>query len=447
MDPSSTGGSDDPLSTIVAIAACLILSFLFAGSETAITSMGEARVRRLIDEGKGPKRFLERWLTSPSAILTTLLAGNTLVNIIASALTTSLALRLAGSGLLPEWFSEYVVGAGVFMLTMFVLVLGEITPKTLAKSHPEWFLRPFRLVWWFHLGTRRVTSGLTWLARRLVRLLGVDTRHNGYIVSEEEVEDMVRIGAEEGSIEASRGEMLQNVFDLWEVTLRAIMTPRTQVRWLMLDATLENVLDTIAETGFSRYPVYDGSPDEVPGIFYAKNIIGYLEAADRAPFVLGEHLAPPMFVQERQKASHVLQEFKTRKMHMAIVVDEHGGTSGIVTLEDVLEELVGEIYDEYDHVERLFEPAGPNTWTVDASAEIRELEESLDFALPESETYSTIAGFVIDHAGRVPEVGYEFTSGQAQITVLEADDKRPLRVQIIWDPLTEGDDDGDKSAD
>ena len=439
MDPASTGGSDDPLSTIVAIATCLILSFLFAGSETAITSMGEPRVRRLIDEGKGPKRFLETWLATPGAILTTLLAGNTLVNIVASALTTSLAIRIGRGGLLPNAIAEYAVGLGVFLLTLAVLVAGEITPKTLAKSHPEWFLRPFRLVWWFHLASHRLTGGLAYVSRRLVKLLGVDTTVNAYIVSEEEVEDMVRIGAEEGSIEADRGEMLQNVFDLWEVTLRAIMTPRPQVRGLDLAANLEEVLDTIAESGFSRYPVYDGSPDQVAGIFYAKNIIGYLEARDRAPFVLGEHLATPMFVQERQKASHVLQEFKARKMHMAIVVDEHGGTSGIVTLEDVLEELVGEIYDEYDQVERLIEPTGANTWTVDASAEIRELEEGLDFALPESETYSTIAGFVIDHAGRVPEVGYEFTWGKVRISVLEADDKRPLRVRLIWSPEDDGD--------
>lgn len=447
MDPTSTGGTDDPLSTIVAIAACLILSFLFAGSETAITSMGEPRVRRLIEEGKGPKRFFEAWLASPASILTTLLAGNTLVNIIASALTTTLAFTLAASGVLPLWIKEYTVGFGIFLLTMIVLVTGEITPKTLAKSHPDWFLRPFRLVWWFHLASYRITRGLAWIAHKLVHLLGVDTKRDMFVVSQEEVEDMVRIGAEEGSIEASRGEMLQNVFDLWQVTLRAIMTPRPQVRWLKLDASLETVLDTIAETGFSRYPVYDGSPDEIPGIFYAKNIIGYLEASDRAPFVLGDHLAPPMFVQEVQKASHVLQEFKARKMHMAIVVDEHGGTSGIVTLEDVLEELVGEIYDEYDHEERWFEPAGTNTWTVDASAEIRELEESLDCALPESETYSTIGGFVIDHAGRVPEVGYQFSSGQAHITVLEADDKRPLRVRLVWDPEQDAEVPADNEAD
>jgi len=446
LDPASTGGSDDPLSTIVAIATCLLLSFLFAGSETAITSMGEARVRRLIDDGRGPKKFLRRWLEDPASILTTLLAGNTLVNIIASALTTALAIDLSHSGVLPAFLSDHTVSIGVFVLTMAVLIGGEIAPKTLAKTHPEWFLRPFWLIWGFHRLSHHVTGTLAWVARKLVGLLGVDTSKNGYLVSEEEVEDMVRIGSEEGSIEADRGEMLQNVFELWEVSLRAIMTPRIQVRGLDLDASLEEVLDLVAETGFSRYPVYDGSPDNVPGIFYAKNIIGYLEARDRAPFQLADHLAAPMFVPERQKASEVLQEFKSRKMHMAIVVDEHGGTSGIVTLEDVLEELVGEIYDEYDHVERLLEATGENTWSVDASAEIRELEEMLEFALPESETYSTLAGFVIEQSGKVPEVGYEFDWNDVHLKVLEADDKRPLRVELLWTPESDGSDE-DADAD
>ncbi len=409
--------------------------------------MGEARVRRLIDEERGPKRFLRSWLDTPSSILTTLLAGNTLANILASALTTSLAIDLSRSGPVPSMLSDYAVSIGVFVLTMTVLIAGEIAPKTLAKSKPEWFLRPFRLIWGFHVCTHRITGGLAWLARKLIALLGVDITQNGYVVTEEEVEDMVRIGSEEGSIEADRGEMLQNVFELWEVSLRAIMTPRIQVRGLDLEATLEEVLDLVAETGFSRYPVWDGSPDKVPGIFYAKNIIGYLEARDRAPFRLADHLAAPMFVPERQKASHVLQEFKTRKMHMAIVVDEHGGTSGIVTLEDVLEELVGEIYDEYDHVERLVEQTGDNTWTVDASAEIRELEEMLEFALPEGETYSTLAGFVIEQSGKVPEVGYEFTSEDVYVKVLEADDKRPLRVELRWTPEEEGDTEDAEDAD
>ncbi len=409
--------------------------------------MGESRVRRLIDEGRGPQRFLRSWLNDPASILTTLLAGNTLVNILASALTTSLAIGLSHNGLLPPWLADYAVSIGVFTLTMTVLIAGEIAPKTLAKSHPEWFLKPFKLIWWLHLASHGVTGGLSLLARKLISALGVDITQNGYVVTEEEVEDLVRIGSEEGSIEPDRGEMLQNVFELWEVSLRAIMTPRIQVRGLDIDSTLEDVLDLVAETGFSRYPVYDSSPDNVPGIFYAKNIIGYLEARDRAPFRLSDHLAAPMFVPERQKASEVLQEFKKRKMHMAIVVDEHGGTSGIVTLEDVLEELVGEIYDEYDHVERLVEQTGENTWTVDASAEIRELEEILEFTLPESETYSTLAGFVVEQSGNVPEAGYEFTSEDVHVKVLEADDKRPLRVQLRWTPKQKDEDEQAEGGD
>lgn len=415
---------------VVAIAICLILSFLFAGSETAITSMGDARLRRLHEEGRGPKKLFALWQHDHGAVLSTLLAGNTAVNILASALTTALAIDLAQYTFLPPWVAEHTVGFGVFGLTLAVLVAGEIAPKTLAKSHPEWFLRPLHLVWWFHVPTYRFTKGLTWLARRFIRLLGVDTSQNGFVVTEAEIEDMVRIGSEEGSIEADRGEILQNVFELWEVSVRSIMTPRTQVCGLDVGASLQEVLEVMEKDGFSRYPVFNGSPDNVEGIFYAKSMVGALDSRDEQPFDLKALLAPAMFVPETQKASHILQLMKTRKTHMAVVVDEHGGTSGIVTLEDVLEELVGEIYDEYDEIERHVEATGPNTWVVDASAEIRDLEETLAFALPASETYATLGGWVVEALGEVPVAGASFDWEDVHVTVLEADDKRPLRVEL-----------------
>jgi putative hemolysin len=398
--------------------------------------MSDARIRRLIEDDRGPRKLFEVWLSDHSSVLTTLLAGNTLVNIIASAMVTSLALDLSASGHVPGWMANSTVGIGVFCLTMLILVWGEITPKTLAKGSPERFLKPLWLVWWLHVPTHRVTGGLTWLARRIIESVGVDADKNGFIVTEEQIEDMVRIGSEEGSIEADRGEILQNVFDLWEVSVRSIMTPRTQVRSLPIDATLEEVLEAIAETSFSRYPVYDGSADEIAGIFYTKSLISYLEKTKRKAFNLANHLADPMFVPETQKASNVLQEFKTRAVHMAIVVDEHGGTAGILTLEDVLEELVGEIYDEHDEVERIIEPFDDNVWVIDASAEVREIEEQIELKLPESETYSTLGGFLVEQFGKVPDIGDEYTWQHVHFKILEANDKRPLRVQVLWRPET-----------
>lgn len=419
--------ADAPYS-LLTIFGCLCLSFLFAGSETAITSMGEPRVRRLLDEGKGPQRFLQAWLDDHASILTSLLAGNTLVNIIASAVTTSLTLRLSQHQAVPESIRQWALSGGVFILTMLVLVVGEIAPKTLAKSHPTWFLRPFWAIWIFHIATTRLTRGLSWFAKGLISLLGVDTAASGFVVTEEQIEDMVRIGSEEGSIDDSRGNLLQNVFDLWDTSARSIMTPRTQVIGLEVKTTYDDVLATVRENGFSRYPVFEGSADNVVGVFYAKTL---LEAEfEKETFSLTNDLSKTMFVPETLKAAALLTQFQQNQVHMAVVVDEHGGTAGVISLEDVLEELVGEIYDEHDEVEVPIREIGTHLWIVDASAELRTVEETIDVELPEETPYSTVGGWVVDLVGKLPAAGEHVVWRNLKITVLEADDKKLLRVEI-----------------
>lgn len=426
---TASGGSDDPLSTGLAILVCLIFSFLFAGSETAITAMGEHRVRRLLDDGKGPKRFLRLWLDDPSSVLTTLLAGNTLVNIVASALTTSLFMSFGAIEGLPSAIAKNAVTAGVFVLTLVVLIVGEIAPKTLAKSNPEWFLRPFNLIWMFHASTTWFTRGIALFAKRLVGLLGVDIDRGSFMVTEEQIEDMVRLADQEGSIDENRGSILQNVFDLEDTSVRSIMTPRTEMVALPIGLTLDQTLERVRESGFSRFVVYEGTKDQIAGIFYAKQLFNFV-GSDSGTFSLRDHLAEPMFVPETQKASRLLTDFQARAQHMGVVVDEHGGTSGIVTLEDVLEELVGEIYDEDDQVENPIELINTGTWIIDASTELKQLEEAIDVSLPESESYSTVGGFVTEQLGHVPMPGDRFDHKNLQFNVLEADDKRAHRVEI-----------------
>lgn len=435
MDVPPSPGGDDPLSSALFIALCLILSFLFAGSETAITSMGEHRVRRMIEQKQGPQAFFELWLADHSAVLTALLAGNTLVNIVASALVTSLTLDLSTNGTLPPWLRDSVVTIGVFALTLLVLIVGEIVPKTLAKSRPEWFLRPFWVVYAFHRATSWLTSGLTWLAKTVVKLLGVDTENSGFVVTEEQIEDMVRIGSEEGSIDVRRGDLLKNVFDLWDTSVRSIMTPRTEMVGLPIDATTNQILEVMRENGYSRYPVYEGGPDHVVGIFYARALI---DAGSEAQFVLSEHLRTPLFVPESQKASSLLQTFRAQAVHLAVVVDEHGGTAGVVTLEDVLEELVGDIYDEFDDPEPVVETVGDGTWRAAGSQDMRDLADTAGVDLPEEASYSTVAGYVFHHLGRMPEAGDAFEADGLVVKVLEVDAKKVQQVEVTLAPSDEG---------
>ncbi len=417
----------DWLLSLLAILLSLATSFLFAGSETAITGMGELRIRRLIDSRQGPRGLLELWLTQPSHVLTTLLAGNTLANILSSALVTSLAIRLAHvNNFDPSWTEALVVA----FLTFMVLVFAEIAPKTLANNHPERFLPGLHLVWWFHLSTRWLTKLATWVAMGFVRALGGSSTPTTFQVTEEQIEDMVRIGSESGMINEEQGDMLQGVFELADLPVKAIMTPRIKIDGLPIDAHFEQIAHMITTTKFSRYPVYEKTVDKIVGVFYAKDLVDHMLRGDVRQFNLAEHVHEPRFVPDSQKAAELLRDFQKESVHMAIVVDEHGGTAGIVTLEDVLEQLVGEIYDEYDQEEPLIRSTGEGSWTVDATAEVRDFAAQVDLELPDSPGYATVGGFVIEQLGRVPKPGETVRVDGMLITVREADDNRVVRVDV-----------------
>ncbi len=430
LPPSALDG--DQLWSVVAGLTCLVLSFVFSGSETAITSMGEHKLRRLIDQKVGPTGLFELWQRDHSKVLTSILAGNTLVNMLLSAMVTTLTLQTAPTAAKPSWFSEWIVTLSVVAVTVIVLIVGEIVPKTLAKSHPEWFLRLLWLVHGFHLATRWLTAGLTWFSKTLVRLLGVDTDTSGFVVTEEQIEDMVRIGSEEGSIDVSRGDLLKNVFDLWDTPIRNVMTPRTEVVGIPGTATAEQILTIVKANGYSRYPVFGDGPDDVLGIFYAKQLIEAEGEVRAGRFELRRHVRKPLFVPENQKASTLLQTFRAKAVHVAVVVDEHGGTAGIVSLEDILEELVGDIYDEFDEIEPLIVADGEDRWLVDGAADMRAVAQAVRVSEPdEDQGFSTMAGYVLHHLGRMPSAGDEVMVDGLKIMVLEVDARKIRRVEIV----------------
>jgi putative hemolysin len=420
------GGPDWAIS-IAAILLSLATSFLFAGSETAITGMGELRIRKLIDSHQGPRGLLELWLTQPSHVLTTLLAGNTLANILSSALVTSLAIRLAHAYALdPSWTEAAVVAS----LTFMVLVFAEIAPKTLANNHPERFLPALHVVWWFHWATRWMTRLATFVAMLFVRALGGSSTPTTFQVTEEQIEDMVRIGSESGMLNEEQGDMLQGVFELADLPVRTIMTPRIKIDGLPVDASVEQIGQMITSTQFSRFPVYEKTVDKIVGVFYAKDLVDHMLRGELRQFNLAEHTHEALFVPDSKKAAELLRDFQKGSVHMAIVVDEHGGTAGIVTLEDVLEQLVGEIYDEYDQEESLIRSTGDGSWTVDATAEVRAVAEKIGMDLPEAPGYATVGGFVTEMLGRVPKIGEMIRFDGLLFTVREADDNRVVRVDV-----------------
>jgi putative hemolysin len=409
-----------------AFVAGILAAAFFSSAETALTSLGEARVRSLVETGGRRAALLRFWLNHPDRILSALLLGNTLVNVGLGSLTALMADEAGyGNGL--------AVLTGV--TTVVLLLFGEITPKTFAKRHASGYaivMMPLVvLVYW-------VLYPLAWLfvqmPRALTRLIGSDGK--GEAVTSLELEHLIALGARQGSIDKVRERLLSSVLAFTEVLVKEIMIPRTQVIALEETATYDEALKLVTETELSRIPVYRGSLDEVVGVLHAKTLLADVKKGIQpSEFQLTNYLRKPFFVPEVMKVSRLLTEMQRRKTHQAVVVDEFGGTSGIVTLEDVVEEIVGEIHDESDVEEKRIKILSEGLILADAQVSIRELEEHLGIDFPDEGDYESLGGFLTATAGRVPPAGSLVVWGGLTFTVKAADDRRVHKVEIARKPI------------
>ncbi len=410
----------------VSLLVGLLLAAFFSASETALTALGEARVQHLIETGGWRGALLRLWKRHPDRILSTLLLGSTLVNVGLGSLTAVIAHDL---GL--ERSLAIITG----VTTVVLLIFGEITPKTFAKRHATgatlaliplialffWLLWPF--AWLF-----------VQIPRGLARLVGIGDP-GAESVTSQELEYLIEQGRRHGSLDETKEQLLSSVLAFTDMLVKEIMIPRTQVVALEESATYDEVMKVVVETELSRIPVYRGSLDEVVGVLYVKLLLADArKGIDPAHFQLSKYLRPPFFVPEVMKVSKLLAEMQRRKTHLAIVVDEFGGTSGIVTLEDVVEEIVGEIHDESDVEEKRIKVLSDGVVLADGSVPLRELEEHLGVDFPEGGDYETLGGFLTATAGRVPPPGSLVVWGGLTFTVKQADDRRVLKVEIARKP-------------
>jgi len=409
-----------------AFAAGLAGSAFFSSSETALTALGEARVRSLVDTGGRRASFLRLWQAHPDRILSALLVGNTLVNVGLGSLTALMA---------DEAGYSHGIALLTGVTTVLLLLFGEITPKTFAKRHASGyavFIMPLvALVYW-------ILYPLAWVfvqvPRALSRAIG-SAPVSVESVTSQELEYLIELGARQGSIDKVREELLSSVLAFTEVLVKEIMIPRTQVVALEETATYEEALKLVTESELSRIPVYRGSLDEVVGVLHAKTLLADVKKGiEPAEFKLINYVKEPFFVPEVMKVSRLLTEMQRRKTHLAIVVDEFGGTSGIVTLEDVVEEIVGEIHDESDVEEKRLKVLSDGVVLADAQVSIRDLEEHLGVEFPEGGDYETLGGFLTATAGRVPPPGSLVVWGGLTFTVKAADDRRVQKVEIARKP-------------
>ena len=400
---------------VITTALCLLGSGFFSASETALTSLPITRLEALrTTTGRLTRAGLDRWATAPQALLITILIGNNLVNVVASALASRITLRLTGEGGLA---------VAVGLVTLAILVVGEITPKTLAQQHSEWISsRVAGPLYLLDLALRPIGAVLGLLTRMLSGKNRPDAA-----VTEQDLLFMLRLAHRHAQLPPDARHMIENVLRFQQAVAREAMVPRPQVHFVDRSWPLERVLDEIGTAGHSRFPVIDGSPDEIIGILHTKSL---LQIED--PLLWADLVVPALFIPETRALPDLLRELRTSGRHMAIVLDEYGGVSGLVTIEDVLEEIVGEIIDEYDdEVVAEIESIDAETWEALGRAHIDLINETMDLDLPEDDDFDTIAGFVFTQLGHIPAPGETVVwRDKVRITVLEASRRRIERVRL-----------------
>jgi putative hemolysin len=403
---------------LLALFFLVACSALLTGAEAAYFSLGRSRLKRVQGSVEAPTRLIEH----PHDLLVTLLIGITVINIGASAIAATMAGELFGErfGLLAE-----IIGM-ILLLTTF----GEVLPMTIAVKYPEQFLRVVhRPVSWLGALLKPVRALLAGFTTLTVRAVGGGGTTEQPELSEEELRTLVDVGASEGVVERGEREMIHKVFELEDTPVRSVMVPRTDMFCLDLETPVAEILPALRENLHSRVPVYEGSIDIIVGVLYTKDLLPYVGTGLADAFDLRAHLHPPYFVPESKRADALLQEFQAKRLHMAIVVDEYGGTAGLVSLEDLLEELVGEIADEYDEPERLIQRVDDTTYRVAGKLPIEQLNTVAGLSIA-NEGYDTVGGWVLDLFGRVPRKAERTETPEVVVTVEKIERTRILEVLI-----------------
>lgn len=371
---------------IVILIVLLLLSGFFSSAETALFSISKAKAIHLAKEKGKVNALIKKMKDDPHRLLSTILIGNNVVNVGASAMATAMAISLLSSN---------AVGIATGIMTFLILIFGEIFPKSIANRNNILIAKIviFPLYW------------LSILFTPIIVLLNFIPKLTGKIqkrpkVTEEELMTMVEVVEEEGEIKEEERELIYNIFEFDDTKASEIMTPRADM--FVINENEDLKLEEIIKSGFTRIPVIKGDIDHVIGILNIKDLFMH-QATSKEEIDVRKIMREPYFVPNNKKLDNLLQQFKERKQHMAIIVDEYGGVSGLITLEDALEEIVGEIIDETDKFEPYIVKIKPNEWIVLGKSEIDEVNENIPMNIPDSSEYNTFSGYILDKIGRIPQ--------------------------------------------
>lgn len=409
---------------LVLLALSLGLSAFFAGAETALVSLTRIDLQQLREQGDRRGAILRTLKSHTSRLLATILIGQNLFITAASSLATALA---------TSWVGEtYGVPAAIVFSTVVLFIFAEMTPKSIAAASPVAISRAVAVpMAWTMKILSPVVNVLSRISSGLLRMFGVPEKAPS--LTEEEMKSLFNLGAEEGVIHGEERKLLHKVLEFGDRTVRDIMVPRTKVVAVPETARFEDVRLVLKEHKFSRVPVYRGTLDNVVGILNAKDLFDLSDEEERN-FALDRYLDPPFLVPEFKRAEDLFREMRRRRTHMAVVVDEHGGTAGIATIEDAIEELLGAIQDEYDEEETPgFVAAGERTYLLEGSLRLDDIEEQFGLSLPRDEA-ETIAGHLMLRFGRIPRKGERWKGRRAEFVVEDATPTTIRSVRMILPP-------------
>ena len=415
----------DDISQIIFLLILLALSAFFSSSETALTTVNKIRMRTLAEAGNTKAKKVLKVTENSPKMLSAILIGNNIVNLSASSLTTSLAIKLFGS-----------VGAGVAtgILTFLILIFGEVSPKTLATIKADkislsiaGFISVLMVV------LTPVIFIINKLSLGVIFLFGIRQSDAKRVMTEEELRTIVDVGQEDGVIEDEERDMIHNVFDFGDAEAKEVMVPRIDMTFVHVDSTYDDLISIFREDKFTRLPVYDESTDNVIGIVNMKDLL-LLKDEDKEHFSIRNIMREPYFTYEHKNTANLFLEMRESSISLAIVLDEYGVTAGLITLEDLLEEIVGEIHDEYDEKEdELVQKISDREYIIEGSMHLDDVNDHLGTEL-DSEDYDSLGGFIIEHLDRLPVAGDEVITEDGIRLIVEKLDKNRIEKVHVYLP-------------
>ncbi len=429
------------MNELILLAVLIALNAFFAASEIAVISVPKLRLKQLIEDGHKTAEVLYRLADDSSRFLATIQIGVTLMGFLASAtaaISLSDGLAKAIAALPIDGIAASATGIAVAIITtllaIVMLILGELAPKSIALAHSErialFVARPIDLLARL---TAPLVRFLVWATNTITRPFGGQRRRGIPIVTEEEIKTMVDAGEEGGVLEEDEKDMIYSIFEIGDTSAREVMVSRVDIVALKADTPLLEATDVVTKHNHSRVPVYQGNIDNVIGILYAKDLLKVLREKGREEsnlIKLSALVRPATFTPETKKVDELLEEMQKRRIHMTIVIDEYGGTAGLVTIEDILEEIVGEIQDEYDQGEEpMIQPVTEHEWEIDARANLSDINDLLQCNFPLDES-DTLGGFVYSQLGKVPLPGDEVRHEDLVLKVMNIAGRRIGKVRV-----------------